>query len=174
MAGLVALVAVALVIGGIVGTGALVVTRSLGLDGSTAVDSGASEQATLYLPDPTDTETTPDALITLSGRPNAKPKKPNKSREPEPQPDIALSVTQTEVAPMERIDLTGVYPQGEGAILRVQRFENGSWSDFPVTASVSGGSFSTYIQTGQGGQNRFRMIDTDNGTVSNEVRVKIG
>ena len=39
---------------------------------------------------------------------------------------------------MEQIDLTGVYPGGEGAILQVQRFEDGSWDDFPVAVSVSG------------------------------------
>ncbi len=74
---------------------------------------------------------------------------------------------------MGRIDLTGVYPGGEGAILSVQQFEGGVWNDFPVTASVSGETFATYIQTGQLGRNRFRMIDTDTGAVSNEVRVEI-
>ena len=75
---------------------------------------------------------------------------------------------------MEQIDLTGVYPGGEGAILQVQRFEGGSWQDFPVTVSVSDGTFSTYVQTGQGGVNRFRVVDTDSGKPSNEVKVTIG
>jgi len=56
----------------------------------------------------------------------------------------------------------------------VQQFENGAWSDFPVTASVSGGRFSTFIQTGMVGLNRFRMLDTDTGETSNEVKVQIG
>ena len=75
---------------------------------------------------------------------------------------------------MEPIDLTGDYAAGEGAILRVQQFENGQWGDFPVTASVSGGRFSTFIQTGNTGLNRFRVIDTDTGEASNEIKVQIG
>ena len=71
---------------------------------------------------------------------------------------------------MEQIDLTGVYPGGEGAILQVQRFEGGKWADFPVPISVSDETFATYVQTSQPGVNRFRVIDTDNGATSNEVR----
>ena len=50
-----------------------------------------------------------------------------------------------------RIDLTGTYPTGEGAVLQVQRATGpgDSWVDFPVTVTVSGGQFSTYVQTGR-------------------------
>jgi hypothetical protein len=77
---------------------------------------------------------------------------------------------------MGRIDLTGSYPTGEGAILQVQRATGpgDSWVDFPVTVTVSGGQFSTYVQTGRSGPNRFRVIDTDSAAVSNEVSVSIG
>ena len=76
---------------------------------------------------------------------------------------------------MQQIDLTGVYPGGEGAILQVQRFENGGWTDFPASpVSVSDQTFSTYVQTGQPGIQRFRMLDTDTGEASNEVRVTVG
>ena len=70
---------------------------------------------------------------------------------------------------MQQIDLTGTYQAGEGAILQVQRIENGAWSDFPVTMSVSGGTFATYVQTSRTGPNKFRVIDTDSDVVSNEV-----
>ena len=75
---------------------------------------------------------------------------------------------------MEKIDLTGVYPRGEGSVLQVQRFTDGSWRDFPVTVSVSDETFTTYVQTSQGGVNRFRVVDTDSGLESNEVRITIG
>jgi hypothetical protein len=75
---------------------------------------------------------------------------------------------------MEQIDLSGVYPGGEGAILQVQRFVAGGWQDFPVTASVSNETFSTYVQTSQTGVNRFRVVDTDTRLESNEVKVTIG
>ena len=44
---------------------------------------------------------------------------------------------------MEEIYLTGVCPGGEGAVVQVQRLENGNWEDFPVDAVVSGETFST-------------------------------
>jgi hypothetical protein len=75
---------------------------------------------------------------------------------------------------MQQIDLTGIYPGGEGAILRVQRFESGQWQDFPVTASVSNQTFSTYVQTSRSGVNKFRVVDTDSGLKSNPVRVTVG
>ena len=90
---------------------------------------------------------------------------------------ITLSAGQTAVAPMGRIDLTGSYPTGEGAVLQVQRAAgpgDDSWVDFPVTVTVNGGQFSTYVQTGRSGPNRFRVIDTDSDAVSNEVTITIG
>ena len=75
---------------------------------------------------------------------------------------------------METFDLTGVYPGGEGSILQVQRFTGGSWRDFPVTASVSDETFQTSVATSYSGPNRFRVVDTDTGLESNEVRVTIG
>ena len=56
----------------------------------------------------------------------------------------------------------------------MQRFENGAWSDFPVTMSVSGGTFATYVQTSQVGPNKFRVIDTDTKVTSNELTVTVG
>jgi hypothetical protein len=75
---------------------------------------------------------------------------------------------------MERIDLTGTYPGGEGAILQVERYIDGAWSDFSVTAAVSNETFSTYVQTGQTGVNKFRVRDTDTGKLSNAVTVTVG
>ena len=83
-------------------------------------------------------------------------------------------MVQQSVSPMQQIDLTGTYQGGEGAILQVQRLEDGAWSDFPVTTSVSGGTFGTIVQTGQIGPNQFRVIDTDTEAISNEVTVTVG
>lgn len=177
VAGLLALVAVSAVVGAVVGGGALAATRVLGLNDTTALDEAITNSQTLFLPEPTDTGT-PNEDITLTGVPSAgsTPSGPESSpTKPEKEPPpISLSAAQTAVGPMEQIDLSGIYPAGEGAILRVQQFEGGTWTDFPVTAPVSGGQFATYIQTGAVGPNRFRMIDTDNGEISNEVKVQIG
>lgn len=174
-AGLVALVVVAVVVGAVIGGGALVVTKALGLDGAGGLDAQVTDSQTLFLPDPTDISSQPNPGITLSGVPTSSaPSAPKTSKKPTKAPTISLSAGQTAVAPMQQIDLTGVYSSGEGAILRVQQFSGGAWTDFPVTASVSGGQFSTYIQAGAVGLNRFRMIDTDSGAKSNEVKVQIG
>lgn len=178
LAGLVAFVAVIAVVAAVASGAALVATKALGLTEDGAIDSGSSEQQTLFLPRPSETEDTSGTAITLPGQPaTEKPKKPKKNkstREPKPLELITLQAAQSSVAPMQQIDLSGEYAAGEGAILRVQQFENGEWGDFPVTAPVSGGAFRTFIQAGAIGLNRFRMIDTDTGETSNEVTVQIG
>lgn len=168
LTGLVALAAVAVVIGVLGGVAMLVGVKALGLDGGSGSGSGdAGSGATLYLPKPTDTPTTPPAETSSEPAPD--------SSTPEtPQAAISLSATQVSVSPMQQIDLTGTYPTGEGAILQVQRFENGAWSDFPVTMSVSGQTFATFVQTSRPGPNKFRVIDTDTRTTSNEVVVTVG
>lgn len=177
-AGLLALVGVGLVVGLIAGLAALAGTRMLGLGGENATAQTTSEES-LFLPRPEKTTGPSGPLITLAPgateSPSNEPSEGQSSKPPKPpKKEISLSASQTEVAPMEQIDLTGVYPGGEGAILQVQRFTSGSWQAFPVTASVSDETFTTYVQTSQSGLNRFRVADTDTGLVSNDVRVNIG
>ena len=172
--GLVALVAVAIAIGLMFGAGTLLVTKGLGLGGSggaLAEDSEAGSGASMYLPKPKETNLSTGPLVTLQP---GEEETPGSTGSPQAPTGIVLQSAQTKVAPMQQIDLSGSYPGGEGAVLQVQRFEAGSWRDFPVTARVSGGNFTTYIQTGQTGVNKFRMADTDSGATSNEVVVTIG
>jgi hypothetical protein len=173
LTGLVALVAVALVVGLLFGLAALVGTKVLGLDGGgvdASAEATAGSETTMNLPEPEPTETT--APTTTD--PNAQPSEAPSSTETEPARQISLSAGQLSVSPMQQIDLTGTYAQGEGAILQVQRFEGGSWSDFPVTVSVGNQTFATYVQTSQAGVNKFRVIDTDSGMTSNVVEVTVG
>jgi hypothetical protein len=177
LSGLLALVGVALVVGLIVGLAALAGTRILGLDADEAAAENTGGQS-LFLPKPKPTQSDKGPQITLSPGPSEETEESDPSEtksSKEPKKVISLSASQTEVAPMEQIDLTGVYPGGEGAILRVERFANGGWEDFAqITANVSNETFSTYIQTGQIGMQRFRMVDTDTGKTSNEVQVRVG
>ncbi len=182
-AGVLALLGVALVIGVILGITALVGTQVLGLSGS-ASGGGPDGRATLYLPEPEKTQANTDPEITLAPgeeTPDEGDQQPGQKssdkekKEKKKQNVISLSLAQSSVAPMEQIDLTGVYPGGEGAILQVQRFENGRWVDFPASpVSVSNQTFSTYVLTGISGVQRFRMLDTDSGRTSNEVKVTVG
>jgi hypothetical protein len=178
-AGLLALLAVGLTVGLILGGAALGATQLLGVGEEDSASDDSSSGASLYLPQPSKTGRPDGPLITLAptgqGTGESEPTTPDSepSESESKESAISLSAGQTEVGPMEPIDLTGVYPGGEGAILQVQQFEGGKWTDFPVTSSVSNETFTTYIQTGAIGLNRFRMIDTDNGKTSNEVRVRI-
>lgn len=167
LSGLLALVGVGLAVGLVLGLGALFVARTVGLDGGSS-SAGSTSEESMYLPPPEKTTSSPGASSSAaSPRPG-----PRTSSSPATQ--ITLTTGQTAVGPMQRIDLSGSYPGGDGAILVVQRFQAGQWGDFPVTASVSGGSFSTYVQTGQSGVNRFRMKDSDSGATSNEIKVTVG
>jgi hypothetical protein len=174
LSGLVALVVVAAAIGLFLGLGAMAATNVLGLGGG-GDGSQAGDEASMYLPEPEETTASPEESPTGSEAPASSEPTATTSGKPErKQKPISLSSAQSSVAPMEQIDLTGSYPGADGEIVQVQRYEGGSWESFPVTAPVNGGSFSTYIQTGQTGPNKFRVIDTSSGKKSNAITVRVG
>jgi hypothetical protein len=168
------LVAVALVIGAVVSVVALGAARVSGIDDARPQ---ATPTPSLYFPsgEPTTTPEPfpdPEGPATSDG---ASPSPEESSAPPKKHAKaISLQAFPQRVAPNGRINLTGVYQGGgEGARLQVQRFENG-WVDFPVTTSVSGGMFGTYVFSGREGANRFRVVDTRRDRASNAVRVTIG
>ncbi|CAB4956921.1 unannotated protein [freshwater metagenome] len=168
LTGLLALVGVAVVIGLLGGLAVMVGVQATGIGGTSSASSGEEAPATFNLPRPSDTGTTAPAP--------EEPVEPTEGESTSEAPVEALSLTTSRqsVSPMQQIDLTGTYQSGEGAILQVQRLEDGAWIDFPVTVSVSGGSFATYVLTGRTGPNQFRVVDTDSEVVSNEVTVTVG
>ena len=174
-AGLIALVGVGVVVGLILGFVVFAGTKVLGL-GDGSEESGADGHATMYLPTPVKTTASSDPQITLapgvspaSSEPAAKSPSATKS----PEREITLSASVTEATSMQQFELTGLYPQGEGAILTVQRFEGGAWVDFPANGSVAGEQFQIPVQTSRPGVNRFRVVDSDSGLQSGEVRVTV-
>jgi hypothetical protein len=173
IAGLVALVGVGLVVGLVIGLVVLAGTKVLGIGGDDD-GSSADEQASIYLPTPSQTSeaTDPETSPAVGDESLSESTDPSESETPERE--ITLSASVTEVGPMEQFQLTGVYPQGEGAILTVQRMQDGAWVDFPATGSVSGEAFQIAVQTSKSGVNRFRVVDTDSGLESGEVRVTVG
>lgn len=170
VAGLLALVGVGVVVGIVMGLVAVVGSKVLGLGGADTTSS--SSQASLYLPPPQKTSAANDPQITLAPGETETP-----STAPSPTesagPTISLAASTTQIRPMERFELTGVYEEGEGAILTVQRFEGGGWQDFPATGSVSGGTFQIPIETSRAGVNRFRVVDTASGLKSRDVRITV-
>jgi hypothetical protein len=177
LSGLAALVAVALVIGGVVSVVALGAVKVSGLADSTPK---ATAKPSLYIPSGTPTTgleggASPTGVPSDSASPDDSGSAGG-SPSPSPKPKaISLQATPLKVAPGQRVTLSGVYVKHEGATLQVQRFEpGGGWTDFPVTTAVVGGQFTTYITTSRPGVNRLRVADPAAGKVSNAVRVTIG
>ncbi len=85
-----------------------------------------------------------------------------------------LSADVSRVGKMGRINLTGRYPGHGGSRLVVQRYENGHWSRFPVsTVTVRDGRFHTWVASGRPGPNRFRVLDVARHRPSNPVTVVV-
>jgi len=188
-AGVTALVAVAVGAGLIVGIGMFVGVNILGLGGDGAPDRQATDPdagASLYVPRPKPTKTATGPAITLNASPTGSEKagsasastSPSASETAEEKPakkEITLQAGAVEAEPMERVDLSGIYPGGEGAILRLERNDGQGWEEFGIPdAPVTGEQFSTVIQSGRVGKHKFRMKDIDTGTYSNVVTVTIG
>ncbi len=173
IAGLLALVGVAVAVGLVAAVAVMAGTHMLGLTGGHAA-VGSDANATLYVPVPSKTTSPSGPTITLGSEPTQSASSQPSPTIQKPKKRISLQAGQSRVAPMARIDLTGTYPGGEGAVLNVQKFSNGSWQDFySISATVTNGTFSTYIQTGTPGVNRFRVVDSDTHLSSNQVRVTI-
>lgn len=188
-AGVTALVAVAVGVGLIVGIGMFVGVNIMGLGGRGAAGDQATDPdagASLYVPPPKPTKTATGPAITLNASPTSTPEKKTGSASASSSPSasvaakpmkkkITLQAGTVSAKPMERIDLSGIYPGGEGAILRLERNDGQGWEDFGIPdVPVTGEQFSTVIQSGRVGRHEFRMKDIDTGTYSNLVSVTIG
>ena len=171
LVGLAALVAAALVIGGVVSLVALGAAKVTGID---EARPEPTKRPTLFIPSEKPT-TTPEAFPNPpSASPSPTPtRRPPAAKPRKRTPAISLQATPRRVSANQRINLTGGYRGGQGRRLQVQRFE-GRWVDFPVTATVRSGSFRTFIFSGRSGLNRFRVLDENSGRASNAVRVVIG
>ncbi len=96
------------------------------------------------------------------------------TRTPQPLPQvIQLVATPLQATSFERVSLSGTYPAPAGTILQVERNRGAGWAEFPTTATVDAGTFSTYVATGILGANQFRVVDTSTGKLSNIVIVMI-
>lgn len=163
--------AVVVVIGVVIALGTTVMVRTLGLNANDSPGPVGSAPSGLAQPLPT------TALPVPGG--DQIPEEPTESASPSKTPDagkrdIALEASPVKATPMERVNLTGTYQGADNRSLKVQRFEDGGWSDFGVEATVRAGSYATYIQTGRAGVQRFRMYDPATKQGSNVVRVTIG
>jgi hypothetical protein len=172
--GLLTLVLVAVIIGGVFSLFALGAVNVTGL-----AKSGPAPKPSMYVPPlkkhPSGPSGSGAAPVAQSPSASASP-----SASPTPTPHhqkrghrIQLSADPLHVAPSQRIVLSGTYPGANGSTLQVQNRQRGRWTSFPVTVTVTGGSFQTYIYSGDPGRHRFRVVDPGSGHASNPVTVTI-
>ena len=134
-----------------------------------------SSPESLVIPIPTTTASSPGASQPSPPNPSQSPTTSTTRTRSAANKLITLRVSPRQVSAGERINLTGNYSAPDGTTLQVQRQESpGAWSDFPVTASVSGRSYATYILTSRTGTNKLRMLDASTGKTSNVVTVQVG
>lgn len=181
--GLIALVAVAVVVGLLAGIAALAGTRLLGIGGSDGSSVGGPENGqSLYLPDPVPTSESGGPLVTLVPSPSVTTSEPNDyftetpvETETAQESAISLSVGSSSVADNEELMLSGTYVGGEGAVLDIfYNVNKGGWEEFPLDTNVSGGIFQTYVQTYKTGAIQWRVKDSSTGKISNVVTVRHG
>jgi hypothetical protein len=69
--------------------------------------------------------------------------------------------------PFQTVRIDGTYPGRAGTFLRVERWEEGRWVDFPVpTTTDRAGKFTAYVEFGQPGRYRLRVLEPDSGVKS--------
>jgi serine/threonine protein kinase len=69
--------------------------------------------------------------------------------------------------PFQTVRIQGTYRGGADTFLRVQRWESGRWVDFPLPSKTDeAGQFTTYVEFGQPGRYRLRVLDVDSGVKS--------
>ena len=164
---IVKIVGVAVAIGLVIGIGAWVLVKAIGLDTNNASSTGPSSvQAITPLPTtalPTPSSSVPTDGVTGLATPGAST-----------TGALNLTAAPVFVNPMERINLTGSWPGHDNESLLVQRLEGSNWSDFGVHVNVNVGTFETYVMTGRTGDQKFRVYDPTTKTASNAVTVTVG
>ncbi len=171
--GLGALAVVAVLLGVMVGLAAVGAARVSGVGDSA---NGPNELDSLYIPPYQKTPQVDEGEPTLPAprvRVTAVPLDPT-TGPPGAVGEITLYANPTVVSPGERVNLNGLYLDGEGVRLQVQRLEGDAWIDFPTTVSVRNGGFGTYISTGRPGENVFRVFDPTTGRSSPHITVTVG
>jgi hypothetical protein len=164
-------VTVGLVVGGLV----LGIRKYAGVD-DVAVAQAQKAPATMSIPPYKKTPAAKDEprVTTYTPPPSPTLKLPaGPAASPRAATGITLTASPLSVSPGQQINFSGSYGR-EGASLQIQRRQGAIWTDFPVSATVGGGTFDTWITTSQTGIAQFRVLDRATGARSNIVTVTIG
>jgi hypothetical protein len=80
---------------------------------------------------------------------------------------IQLEDLPESAGPFETVRVQGTYRGGADTFLRVQRWEGGKWLTFPVpTKTDQSGKFTAYVELGQPGRYRLRVVHPGSGVAS--------
>jgi hypothetical protein len=83
------------------------------------------------------------------------------------QKTIQLNDSAYSAKPFQTVRIQGTYRGGPDTFLRVQRWEGGKWLAFPLpTKTDQSGQFTAFVELGQPGIHRLRMLDPDSGLTS--------
>jgi hypothetical protein len=83
------------------------------------------------------------------------------------EPTIQLEPFADSARPFQAVRVEGTYRSGPNTFLRVQRLEGGQWLAFPLPAKTdNSGRFTTFVELGQPGRYRLRVVDPDSGMTS--------
>lgn len=80
---------------------------------------------------------------------------------------IQLESLVPSATPFESVRIEGRYRGRADTLLRVQRWEGGRWLAFPLpTRTDQSGQFTTYVEFGQPGRYRLRVLEPNSGVTS--------
>lgn len=192
--GLVALIAVALVIGLLAAIIALLGTRLVGLTGGGGGSGdGVAVGDSLSLPPLQPTELDSGLLITLAPEPDetsasatdaplgiGESATPTASATPTKDAEstkgdgnIILNAADNSAKVGDELMLSGTYRGGEGSVLGIfYNVNDEGWEEFNLDANVYGGVFQVFVSTYQSGTIEWRVEDPASGSKSNVVRVR--
>ena len=87
---------------------------------------------------------------------------------------IQVKDVPTSARSFETVQIRGSYRDGADTLLRVQRWEDGKWLDFPLpTKTDKSGQFTAYVELGEPGRHRLRLLDPSAGLTSKPFVVVI-
>ena len=83
------------------------------------------------------------------------------------EPTIQLEDLAGPARPFQTVRIQGTYRGGPDTFLQVQRWEGGQWLAFPLPAKTDkSGQFTAFVELGQPGRYRLRVVDPDSGVTS--------
>jgi cytoskeletal protein RodZ len=153
-----------------------IVTSPAAATASPSTSAGSSSVATSTVPSTTVPSTTAPSTTTprtTAPRTTVPSTRVSSSRPPAPSQPLRVSAESAVARPYQTLRLTGRYEKSN-TLLRAQQFLGGRWTLFPLPTMTDGsGKFSTYVELGQRGQHRLRMVCPSTGAKSNVVTVTV-